>query len=134
MARRERDQMRSPWHCAPGAWGKLKPAAREMRRLPTPAEERLWEHLRGHRFEGFGFRRQHALYWFVADFYCAKARLIIELDGAVHDSRQEQDAWRDTYLRGLGLKVLRFRNEDVMEFLPRVLDRIGAELRTVPRA
>jgi len=134
MAKRERDENRSPWHCAPRAWEKLKPAAREMRRRATPAEEKLWAHLRGHRLQGFGFRRQHALYWFVADFYCPEARLIIELDGAAHDSRKEQDGWRDACLKGLGLKVLRFRNEEVMDSLPHVLQTIGAELKAVPRA
>ena len=128
MPKRQRDQNRPPWHSPPGAWEGLKPLVRGMRREPTPAEERLWDHLRGHQLLGFGFRRQHALSCFVADFYCAKARLVIELDGGIHESRRGQDDWRDTCLAGLGLKVLRFRNEEVMDSLSQVLQRIKEKL------
>jgi 5-methyltetrahydrofolate--homocysteine methyltransferase len=106
----------------------MKPLARRMRREPTTAEDLLWDQLRAHSL-GFRFQRQHTLDWFVADFYCAKARLVIELDGSAHEDQQEQDAWRDANLAGMGFRVLRFRNEEVLRSLPDVLRKIGEELK-----
>ena len=118
----------APWHSPPDAWDATKPLARHMRREPTAAERVLWDELRAHRFLGLGFRRQHSLDWFVADFYCPEARQVIEVDGGGHDAQQEQDAWRDANVAALNLQVLRFRNEEVLHALPVVLGKIAEAL------
>ena len=96
----------------------LVPAARQLRREQTPAEATLWRLLRGDRL-GVSFRRQHVIGRFVVDFCCPGARLVIELDGAVHetDEAREQDAWREGQLRELGYEVMRFPN-DIIERSP----------------
>jgi len=68
--------------------------ARQLRREQTPAEALLWGHLRNRRLKGLKFRRQHPVGRFVADFYCAQHRLIVELDGAVHQRQREYDDLR----------------------------------------
>ncbi len=110
-------------------WEKIKPLAREMRKAPTPAEEALWQQIRGKRLLGCRFRRQHPIDRFIADFYCAEARLVIEVDGAIHDYTPEEDAARQAFLESLGLRVLRFSNGDVLTYLNGVLERIGEVLQ-----
>lgn len=92
---------------------------------PTPAEERLWQALRRRQLNGLRFRRQHVFERFIVDFYCPAVALVIEVDGDIHDRQQEYDALRTEFLEALGLFVLRFRNEDVFENLPGVIERIG---------
>ncbi|WP_294012478.1 endonuclease domain-containing protein [Sphingomonas sp.] len=81
----------------------------------TPPEVRLWGLLRRSP-AGIRFRRQHAIGGYVADFYCPAARLVIEVDGQIHDSADAvaRDDVRDHYLRGLGLQVVRIRAADVL--------------------
>jgi very-short-patch-repair endonuclease len=98
--------------------------AQQLRRELTPAERVLWEALRSRQVGGLRFRRQHAVGPFVLDFYCPAARLIIEVDGSVHDQQAEQDAARTEHLEAYGLRVLRFRNEEVLDNLPVILARI----------
>ena len=109
----------------PELWAKLKPLAREMRHEPTPAEEKLWQQLRGRRFQSIKFRRQHAIERFIVDFYCADARMIVEVDGPIHEYTPEEDAIRQEFLEALGFQVIRFTNGDVMQSLDVVLERIG---------
>ena len=99
----------------PELWKLLKPLARQMRHEPTTAEERLWERIRNRRVNNLKFRRQHAIERFIVDCYCAEARLIIEVDGEVHQYSQEEDAVRQEYLEGLGLKVIRFTNNEIAD-------------------
>jgi very-short-patch-repair endonuclease len=89
--------------------------ARELRRSMTLPEGLLWQVLRK-RPGGFKFRRQHPLAPYVLDFYCAAARLVVEVDGAAHDmgDRPERDARRDAWLGSNGLRVIRFDAADVM--------------------
>ena len=86
----------------------------------------MWESLRDRRLGGLKFRRQHAVSRFVVDFYCATAKLVVELDGAVHDTSEQagRDAERTDVLNRLGLTVLRFPNEEVANNLSAVLTRI----------
>ena len=84
----------------------------------------MWEALRDRRFEGLKFRRQHGAGPFVLDFFCAAHKLVIELDGAVHDEQVAQDTYRTEQLMQYGYRVVRFRNAEVLEDLPRVLARI----------
>lgn len=88
--------------------------AREMRHPQTPAEATLWRVLRN-RQTGFKFRRQHPIYRFIIDFYCAEAKLLIEIDGTSHleSNQKEYDQVRTEYLEELGYKVIRFTNDDV---------------------
>ena len=96
-----------------------------MRREPTPAEDRLWQRLRGGQLNGFKFRRQHAIERFVVDFYCSAARLVIEVDGAVHQHTRAADAARQELLQALGLFVLRFNNTQTEDDIESVLQAIA---------
>ena len=98
-----------------------------MRREPAPAEQKLWRELRDRRLGGFKFRRQQPVGPFIADFYCADCRLIIELDGDTHAGREPQDAARTQWLAANGHHVIRFTNTDVHTNLPGVLAAILAE-------
>jgi very-short-patch-repair endonuclease len=119
------DEPQRPANTSPELWIKLKPLAREMRHTPTPAEDQLWRRLRNRRMHGAKFRRQHAIDRFIVDFYCAEARLIVEVDGVIHDYTQEEDAIRQEFLESLGLKVVRFTNGEVLQMLNAVVERIG---------
>ncbi len=98
--------------------------ARELRHQQTPDEQILWQCLRGRRLCGAKFRRQHNIGRFIVDFYCDEARLVIEVDGGVHNQKKEQDAERDACLTASGLTVLRFENEAVSDRLESVLKEI----------
>jgi very-short-patch-repair endonuclease len=90
--------------------------AREFRRSPTPAEAALWEVVRGRRFYGFRFRRQHPVGPYVAGFFCFELGLVVEVDGGVHDGDgfEEKDEERTIWLEKLGFKVVRLQGEDVL--------------------
>jgi very-short-patch-repair endonuclease len=90
--------------------------AQSLRRQMTIAEKVLWKMLRGNKVRGLYFRRQHPIDCFIADFYCHKAKLVVEVDGTVHDSLEakEYDENRTAFMEKLGLKVLRFSNGDVL--------------------
>jgi very-short-patch-repair endonuclease len=102
----------------------LRNTARALRHTMTPAEATLWEAIQDNKLAGLKFRRQHPLEKFILDFYCALHRLVIEVDGPIHDEQQEHDAERTQILESLGYRVLRFRNEEVLHNLPDVLKRI----------
>ena len=101
------------------------PLAQQMRRVPTPAEARLWTHLRAGRLRGLHFRRQQVIDGFIVDFYCHAAGLVIELDGAVHQHQADYDAERTRILEERGLHILRFANSDVEHNCPSVLAKIA---------
>ncbi len=111
-----------------GTTPEIEKAARRMRQALTPAEFMLWEALRGRRLAGLRFRCQHPVGRFILDFYCPAHRLVIEVDGGVHDDKIEYYEARATVLHGYGYRVLRFRNEEVTSDLPAVLARITAEV------
>lgn len=113
-------------------WVKLKPLAREMRKNPTPAEKRLWAYVRRNQLDGFKFRRQQVIWRFIVDFYCPRAKLVVELDGASHDDTVDYDALRTQFLESLGLRVIRFHNRDVMVNLENVLEAIQVNLHNIP--
>ena len=105
----------------------VRAAARALRRAETPAEQMLWRGLRGRSVNGLKFRRQHPLHGVVLDFYCPEVGLCVELDGAVHDSEaaRERDEARSAYLQARGVRVIRFRNDEVLHDLPSVLRQIA---------
>lgn len=113
---------------SPKLWEKLRPLARQMRCEPTVAENVLWQKLRNRNLNGVKFRRQHAIDRFIVDFYCDEFKLIIEVDGEVHQYTLEEDMLRQEYLESLGLRVLRFTNEQVLENILAVLDQIAIHL------
>src|SRR5688500_17970966 len=85
----EDDKPFVPFTSSKDQWKALKPFARTMRNVPTPAEQRLWEQLRN-RGTGAKFRRQHAIEGFIVDFVCIEHKLIIELDGSIHDEPDQK--------------------------------------------
>jgi len=95
--------------------------SREMRRHPTQAEARLWSVLRGRQLGGWKFRRQHVVVGYVVDFYCSDLRLVVEVDGPVHDERRCDDEAREADLRCAGAEVVRFSNDAVLHRLDEVL-------------
>ena len=88
-------------------------SARQLRRQLSLPEILLWRLLRVARRE-LRFRKQHAIGPYVADFYCPAAKMVIEIDGATHDGRQEADGSRDDYMRSLGLRVIRVAAAEVL--------------------
>ncbi|MFA5308178.1 MAG: endonuclease domain-containing protein [Dehalococcoidales bacterium] len=114
-------QQANRWRTYPDLWEKLKPIAHEKRNEPTGAEKELWQHLRMHRLHGLSFRRQHCAGQFIVDFYCSKAKLVIEVDGEIHQYQAEEDKIRQEYLESLGLKVLRFTNNAVLNNIEEVI-------------
>ncbi|WP_084554974.1 endonuclease domain-containing protein [[Phormidium ambiguum] IAM M-71] len=119
----------NPWQSTPELWQKLKSLGRQMRCEPTPAEEKLWQKLRNKQLLGFKFRRQHSIDRFIVDFYCGQANLIIEIDGLIHQYTQIEDAIRQEFLESLGFRVIRFRNEEVLNSVEGVLEKIVGELQ-----
>ena len=105
--------------------------ARELRQEMTPAEKILWQELRGNKL-GVHFRRQQIIAGFIVDFYCHKAGLVIELDGNVHEENEqkESDARRDKALIELGMRIIRFSNEEVLMDLSQVVGRIRELIST----
>jgi very-short-patch-repair endonuclease len=101
--------------------------AREQRKQATKGERLLWQALRGSRL-GVKFRRQHPLGQFVLDFYCEEAQLAVEVDGVLHEKRQEYDAWRDKQLAEYGVRVLHVWAEHVEYDVVLVCDRVRAAL------
>ncbi len=113
-----------------GAGPELLRIAANLRKNMTPAEKALWEQLRNRQLMGYRFRRQHPIFEFVVDFFCYEAMLVIEVDGGVHEDccQLERDGERTNILKRLGIKELRFRNEEVMHNVEGVLNRIEHEL------
>ena len=106
--------------------------ARRLRRSATPAEQALWTLIRARRLDGAKFRRQQPLGPYIVDFFCERAGLVIELDGAPHFPRPRRDQVRDALLRAAGLTVVRFANREVFEHVDRVLEVIRSKLRSSP--
>ena len=108
---------------------KIVQAARDQRRQQTPAEKKLWEALRDRRLAGLKFRRQHPFQQFILDAFCVEHQLEVEVDGEVHDdpAQAAYDAERTEFLRARGIRVLRFRNEEIESNFEAVLRRIIVE-------
>lgn len=103
----------------------LKERRTELRKRETPAEEKLWFELRDNKL-GVKFKRQHSIGGYILDFYCAKKKLIIELDGEIHNTKEarEYDGIRDKYFSELGYKTVRFLNREVGDDIEKVLYKI----------
>ena len=93
----------------------------------TPEERILWRALRNDALANLHFRRQQVISGYIVDFYCASAKLAIELDGAAHLARKDYDAERDRALSDLGIRTIRLQNKSVVEDLAAVLKKISKE-------
>jgi very-short-patch-repair endonuclease len=102
--------------------------ARRLRSNPTNAELRLWQNIRKKQLSGYRFRRQVPLGPYVADFVCIERSLVVEVDGGQHSWREAQDLRRTAWLEAHGWRVVRFWNNEVMENLIGVLERLMIEL------
>ncbi len=108
-------------------WKSQKENARDNRKSPTEAEEKFWQSVRNSNL-GFKFRRQHAIGRFIVDFVCIEKKLVVEIDGAIHDSQKKEDEERTLIIQDAGFKVIRFSNEEVLKNLEVVLQEIRMEL------
>lgn len=104
----------------------IRQRARDLRQEQTGAEALLWEHLRGRRLLGLKFRRQYPVGRFIVDFYCPERRLIVEVDGPIHDQQPGRDEDRDEILSSQGCTVLHLTNAEVEQNLAAALQRIAA--------
>nr|WP_321228622.1 endonuclease domain-containing protein [uncultured Psychroserpens sp.] len=109
----------------------LKEFRKELRNNPTKAESQLWKMLRKSQLENTKFRRQQSIDNYIVDFYCPSKKLIIELDGEVHNNfiNSEYDFKRTNDLNKLGYRVIRFKNKAVFENLDMVLEAIKTKLK-----
>jgi very-short-patch-repair endonuclease len=107
-----------------GTTASIDNAAKQLRKNLTPAEQQLWQALRGGELAGLKFRRQHPVGNFILDFYCAAHKLVIEVDGGIHETQIEYDAARTTEIESYGYTIVRFTNEVVLHQLETVLAEI----------
>jgi very-short-patch-repair endonuclease len=105
---------------------------KQLRKNLTPAEAFLWTQLKSRQLDNKRFTKQHSIGNYIVDFYCASERLIIELDGEVHNNpeAQEYDSKRTIYLESQGYTVIRFENKMVFDLLPSVLKDIRDNLNS----
>lgn len=110
----------------------LKEKRKELRNYSTEAEILLWLKLKQSKLKGRKFRRQHSIDNYIVDFYCPTEKIVIELDGEVHLEREQiaRDSMCDEFLRSLGITVLRFENQLVLENINEVLKEISNHFKT----
>jgi very-short-patch-repair endonuclease len=120
LTRRERDRARGS--------DTLLSRARALRRQASDAEYALWKHLRGRRLKGYKFRRQVVIEPYIVDFLCLETKLIIEADGGQHVEQMAYDARRTATLEGMGYKIMRFWNNEILGELQSVLEQIESAL------
>jgi len=115
----------------------IKEYAHRLRSNPTDAEQELWKHLRKKQLDGRKFLRQHPimhqvtyqeLFYYIPDFYCHQEKLIVELDGPIHELQVEQDQKRQSILENMGFTVLRFKNNELSD-IEKVLKKISSHFK-----
>ncbi len=107
------------YNATPGIFQK----AEELRNNMTEAEKMLWERLRKKQL-GVRFKAQHPIERFIADFYCHSAKLVVELDGEIHQEQKEYDTGRQAEMEKYDITVIRFKNQEVFEDIESVVERI----------
>jgi Uncharacterized protein conserved in bacteria len=109
--------------------GSIVRVAKNLRKQMTEAEAILWKCLRGKKLNGYKFYRQVPIDRFIVDFYCPEKKLVVEVDGSIHEEKDvaEHDKDRDETFRDKGLRVLHIPNQEIFYDLPRVCDRIVKE-------
>jgi len=122
------NQFKENWNTAnPYTYNVLKDKRKEMRDNMTLAESVLWEHIKSKKL-GVKFRRQHVIGNYIPDFVALSCKLIIEVDGEIHNFQKEQDEQRTFELNEKGYKVIRFANEEVLHDINSVLEKIKIEM------
>ncbi len=111
---------------------KILSNAKTLRTHQTDAEQRLWYHLRAHRFMDMKFKRQKPVGNYIVDFVCLEQKLIVEIDGGQHAEQMTYDQCRDAWLRNQGYRVLRFWNNEVLQQLEGVLEKIRLAIALSP--
>ena len=111
-----------------GASHNIKLKARELRKKMTSQEKILWNKLRKKQINGMHFRRQHPYGIYILDFYCFEANIVIEVDGKIHLGKYNYDKERTIFLKSSGLKVIRFKNEDIDRRIGWVVEEIQKTL------
>ena len=114
-----------------GARKKMRDTARTLRKSMTQSEKIFWQQVRRNKILGMNFRRQHPINQFIVDFYCHAAKLVIEIDGSIHEipESKEHDENRSFELEMLGLKVLRFSNDQVQNDMDKVIELVTKEVK-----
>ena len=109
--------------------------AKELRSRMTEAEKLLWKKLQLPPFRQYKFRRQHPLHYFIVDFYSHSSQLIIEVDGQYHESADQKklDQERSEILQFQGVKEIRFRNEEILGDIDKVLEELKQKIHYLPR-
>lgn len=118
-----------------GAGSLIFQRAAELRSRMTPAEEVLWKHVHINQWK-LKFRRQHPIWNYIADFYCHPIKLVIELDGGIHEEEEvkRHDEERENHLKSRGITVLRFKNREVLQNIDTVLNKISETIDTLRAA
>ncbi len=115
---------RVKWNIPPEFKRRMHEVARNLRQRQTPSETVIWQSIRNKKLDGRKFRRQVPIGAFVVDFYCAAERLVVEVDGPVHDNQQEADRLRQELLEQLGIRFVRLKNDEIEHDLPSALETI----------
>ncbi|MBU0579601.1 MAG: endonuclease domain-containing protein [Candidatus Margulisbacteria bacterium] len=117
-----------------GANKKIFDNAKDLRKFSTECEEMLWQELRDKKLLGYIFRRQHPISEFIADFYCHKLNLVIEIDGSVHNvqEQKEYDQARTKEMNRLGINIIRIKNNEIKDNLPNVIEKIKLFTQSLP--
>ena len=110
----------------------IRDLTREFRKNQTKAEQIFWKNVRNRKINGNRFLRQYPIRFdtegvkcfFVADFFCAKAKLVVEIDGKIHDNQKEYDEYRTHIINNLGYRVVRFKNYEVLNNFPSVINKL----------
>ena len=105
-----------------------KEFAKKLARNMTRAEKLLWAKLKS-KYAGVNFYKQAVVYGYILDFWCPKAKLVIEVDGPHHASRLAADAQRDENLKAKGVETLRFKTDEVESMIDRVLEKISEAVK-----
>ncbi len=114
-----------------------KQLCRDLRKRQTNAEEIFWQTVRDRKFLGLKFYRRYPLFFdylgketfFIADFFCHERQLVVEIDGKIHDYRQDHDQLRTFIINMMGIEVIRFRNEEIENNLSNVLAQLAKLLK-----
>lgn len=126
------EQKKPNWQTAKSNFYNIsKTYQKELRKNPTPSEKIIWELVRNKRLNGYKFRRQHIIDVFIVDFVCLKKKLIIEIDGKIHDFQKEYDKERTLFLNEMDFQVIRFTNDQVLHNLEYVTQEILTNLNSL---
>lgn len=123
--------MSHPYKRIRGTTPDIEQAARHLRHRLTPAEAKLWKALRNRQLNGLRWRSQHPIGRFIVDFYCPACRLVVEVDGEIHQHQQDYDQARTNLLQAYGYTVIRFSNQEVETNLKEVLATILHQASTL---